>query len=379
MKKLFCLLFFCLLFSIISSAQVITIKGKITDTDTVMILFRSINNTDTVFTTNGKFMYSKKLSSPEFFTIVWVKNKQSIQALTEGNERKMRSLDDGASRELFLESGELSINTNFANLRNIKLALVNHTMQDKYEEFRKRFNPLVKMARTIIDSSYTYNKTETEKKAFAMLMGRVIQVENEVAEKFVLENSTNAAGAYVLYRYCRIEDHRKLDSLYKLFNATLQATTYLKNIRDKIKSLTALIPGKTVPIFTTVTSDKKAFNLSDLKGQYVVLDFWGSWCMPCTKGFPKMKEYYRKYSNRIAFVGIACNDKESDWKDAISKYELGWLHVFNPEGADNLAVKYNVEAYPTKILIDRDGNFIQAFKGEGEDFYQKLDALIAIP
>jgi len=375
MKKRFYLFTACVLFGITVWPQNIIVKGRITDVDTVMILFRSMDRCDTVFTTNGQFKFSRTLLQPELFTIVCIKNKQSIEAIKEGNERKMRSLEDGVSREFFFESGEVTITTGFANFGNIHVLLTQHKAQDKYDEFRKRFNPLVKIARAIIDSSYSPKRTEQEKQFCRNLSERMNQIENEVAERFITENADNAAGAYVLYRYYRVDSYHKLDSVYKLFRPGLQATGYLKNIKAKITALSGLTIGAPVPSFTAKMSDGAILNLSDFKGKYVVLDFWGSWCLPCINGFPKMKEYYSKYGDKIAFVGIACNDNETDWKSLIKKHNVNWIHVFNNKGANDLSIKYNVESYPTKIVIDDKGNLVQVFTGESANFYQKLDYL----
>ncbi|MES2005410.1 MAG: TlpA disulfide reductase family protein [Bacteroidota bacterium] len=375
MKTHFYLLLTCLLVSITAFSQTITLKGKITDADTMMVLLRGITQCDTVFTQNGLFSITRKLQAPELLTLICVKNKQSIEAIKENNERKMRSLEDGVSRELFLEGGEVTIKSSFANIKTVSISSALHTVQDIYNEFKKRFSPLVKMARTIIDSSYQPKRSDQEKKVFDMLFHRINEIENEVAEQFVMENSNNVVGAYILYRYCRIDNHHKLDSLYRLFNPSLQATSYLQNIKDKINALAALKPGENTPDFSLRNSNNHIIGLSDFKGKYIVLDFWGSWCMPCINGFPKMKTYYKKYNAEITFLGIACNDTEKAWRNAISKYDLNWQHVLNGEGINNIAVRYNIEAYPTKVLIDKDGKLVQVFTGETEGFYQKLDAL----
>lgn len=375
MKKIFFSLFLCLILGKSAVAQSIIIRGDITDTDTMMVLLKSVNNCDTVFTNNGKFIFNRTLPQPEFFTIICIKNQQSIQAIKENNERKMRSLDDGSSRDLFLECGEATIHTSFSNLRTTNILLTTHLAQDKYIEFRKRFEPLVKVARTIIDSSYAPKRSEAEKKILNMLYSKVSQIENEVAEKFVQENATNSVGAYILFKYSRIDNHDHLDSLYHLFNSSLQNSPYLKNIKDKINALAVLKEGDPVPGFQAFTYSKDKISLPAMNGKYTVLDFWGSWCIPCISGFPKMKEYYEKYKTRIEFIGIACNDKIASLGEAIRKYNLNWPQIINPDGRNNLVVKYNIEAYPTKILVDESGRFIQSFVGETESFYQNLDAL----
>lgn len=375
MKKAFFQLLFCLTAFLTTTGQNLIVKGEITDSDTVMLLLRSMDKCDTVYTNNGKFTFKRHIISPELFRMVCIKSKQSIDAIKEGNESKIRSDDDVVSKELFLERGEVIINTSFSSFSNTKVVSAKHAMQDKYDEFRKRFNPLVKMAQTIIDSSIAHERTGAEKEIFNVLYDRLNHIESEVAEKFSIENADNAVGAYVLYRYVKIEDHHTLDSLYNLFDTSLQATAYLKNIKNKIKALSNLKTGQGVPVFTATASNGKIISLLALRGKFVVLDFWGSWCLPCTGGFPKMKEYYEKFSNKVEFVGVSCRDKETEWRNAINKYDLSWLNILNPNGANDLAVMYNVEAYPTKLLIDKEGKLIQIFMGESDLFYQKLDSL----
>ena len=77
--------------------------------------------------------------------------------------------------------------------------------------------------------------------------------------------------------------------------------------------------GKLAPRFSQTTFTGNQLVLDKLKGKYVILDFWGSWCWACIADFPKMKEYYKKYDGEIEIVGIACNDTKSAWERAIKK------------------------------------------------------------
>lgn len=365
----------CAIFCHTGTAQEITVHGKIADTDTVMVILSGMEKADTIMTHNGYFSFKRKQKYPQFYSLIFIKNQQSIEAIKEGNERKMRSREDGTYLSLFLENGTVTLRNKFSEIRNTIPVISNHSLQDKYISFSKRFDPLVKMARSIIDSSFTPNRTKEEKKLFTNLYNRVCEIENDVAESFIKENTNNAVGAYILYRYLRLEDYDKLNKIYNSFSKELKSTGYLQNIQKKLIALSKLQPDKKAIDFTAQTADNTSIRLSDLKGKYVVLDFWGSWCQPCMKGLPKMKEYYHKYQNDLVLIGIACKDKETDWRNAITQYQINWPSILNHAGETDLSVKYNIEAYPTKILIDRNGNFIEAFVGESESFYQKLDSL----
>ena len=115
-------------------------------------------------------------------------------------------------------------------------------------------------------------------------------------------------------------------------------------------------------------------SLSDLRGKYVILDFWGSWCGWCIKGFPDMKKYYEKYSDKFEILGIDCNDTEDKWKDAVAKHELPWKHVYNPR-TSTVTKQYAITGYPTKIVVGPDGKIVRTIVGEDPKFYEYLDGL----
>lgn len=128
--------------------------------------------------------------------------------------------------------------------------------------------------------------------------------------------------------------------------------------------------------FTLNDINGNPLSLSSLRGKYVILDFWGSWCGWCIKGIPDMKKYYEKYAGKFEILGIDCNDTEEAWKKAVEKYELPWLHVYNPKGSTVLS-DYSIQGFPTKIVIDPNGNIAKVIVGEDPAFYTYLDDLFS--
>lgn len=127
--------------------------------------------------------------------------------------------------------------------------------------------------------------------------------------------------------------------------------------------------------FTLNDINGNPLTLSSLRGKVVILDFWGSWCRWCIKGIPDMKAYYQKYDGKFEILGIDCGDTEEDWREAVRHNELPWLHVYNPEDSD-VTEKYNIEGYPTKIIVAADGTINKIFIGEDPAFYEYLDELL---
>lgn len=118
--------------------------------------------------------------------------------------------------------------------------------------------------------------------------------------------------------------------------------------------------------------------LSSLRGKYVVLDFWGSWCIWCIRGIPQMKEAYAKYKDKMEILGVDCRDAEPKWKAAVDEYQLPWLQVRCPDDKlQTLASQYNIEGFPTKVIIDPEGKLVKVVVGEDPAFYTFLDELFA--
>lgn len=150
-----------------------------------------------------------------------------------------------------------------------------------------------------------------------------------------------------------------------LMLATMATAAFAQNIKE----------GAAAPDFTAQKVDGKSFTLSSLQGKWVVLDFWGSWCKWCIKGFPDMKTAYAKHKGKVEFVGVACRDSEEKWKAATAKYELPWISVLNPAEGDLVKV-YEVQGFPTKIVIDPKGRIAKVVLGEDPAFYPYLDSVL---
>lgn len=135
--------------------------------------------------------------------------------------------------------------------------------------------------------------------------------------------------------------------------------------------------GSKAPDFTLPDTAGKEVTLSSLQGKWVVLDFWGSWCGWCIKGFPQMKENYEKLNKQVTFVGVACGDKKDAWEAALKKYELPWLNLWNdPEGDNAILKTYGIQGFPTKLIIDPKGVIRNITIGEDPEFYNVLDSLL---
>lgn len=88
-----------------------------------------------------------------------------------------------------------------------------------------------------------------------------------------------------------------------------------------------------------------------------------------------MKKSYAKHKDKLEILGIDCRDTDAKWKAAVKKHEIPWLHVYNPNSSD-LTEKYNITGYPTKVIINPQGNIVKTIIGEDPEFYTLLDELL---
>lgn len=158
-------------------------------------------------------------------------------------------------------------------------------------------------------------------------------------------------------------------------NANDSAKDAIEEVAEPAPSAIPADARVAAPQFTLNDINGKPLSLSDLKGKWVVLDFWGSWCPWCIKGFPALKEAYKEYNGKIEVLGIDCRDSEEVWKEAVKKYELPWLQVYLPEGSD-LLQKYEIQGFPTKFIIDPDGKVANVTIGEDPQFFNVLKSLV---
>ncbi|TFF37322.1 TlpA family protein disulfide reductase [Mucilaginibacter psychrotolerans] len=117
------------------------------------------------------------------------------------------------------------------------------------------------------------------------------------------------------------------------------------------------------------------FSLKRLKGKYVLIDFWGSWCVPCINLIPELRAANDKYKNSIQFVSIAY-DRDADkikLKKLIETNNMNWIHLMDDKDArGGIVDRYKVNAFPTSVLIDPSGKVI--YRGVADTGLKRLFA-----
>ncbi len=139
----------------------------------------------------------------------------------------------------------------------------------------------------------------------------------------------------------------------------------------------AAVSDQMAPNFELPDLQGNPRKLSSLRGKYVIIDFWGSWCVWCIRGFPAMKDMYAKYKDDLEILSVDCQDSERKWRAAVEQYELPWLQVRCPDDyMRELAEMYGIEGFPTKAVVSPEGKLLKVVVGEDPAFYTYIDQLL---
>ncbi|WP_158798062.1 TlpA disulfide reductase family protein [Pedobacter sp. L105] len=136
--------------------------------------------------------------------------------------------------------------------------------------------------------------------------------------------------------------------------------------------------GAKAPGFTQNDANGKPVSLSDLRGKYVLLEFWASWCHPCRAESPNLLKQYQLYKNKgFEILSVSVDSDKSRWLEAIAKDGLTWIQVSDLKGWDNEARKlYGLNGVPGNFLISPEGKIV-ASNLIGEKLNKKLAELLA--
>lgn len=135
---------------------------------------------------------------------------------------------------------------------------------------------------------------------------------------------------------------------------------YVNNFHERIVEMRRLAIGAKAPEIVSTNPLGKEISLSGLKGKYVLLDFWASWCMPCRAESPTMVKLYKQYKDKdFEIFSVSLDDKAEEWKKAIMKDNLTWTHVSDlQEWQSKVVSLYEIKSIPQTYLIDKEGVII---------------------
>lgn len=369
-------------------SQGFTIEGKIKGVSSGMVRLSGYDEE----TMTSKVLDSAKLENGTF----------KLKGTAPRPEMAALSIEDYWGMSLFLENSDIRIDIDTtgaehydytaygsgkgAMLKDFKIS--GSVNQDQLNAFEN--NPALKQYDAPVkELSAAYGKATNKEEGYKIkeqidsLRDLSMANRKKLIDSFVTASPSSAASAYMFYDYYRFNEGiplKDMESLLGKYSGEALSTVYYKNLTKELEKKRSLQPGKLAPDFTLLKPDSTKLALSSLRGKYVMLDFWASWCVPCRQAIPHWKEVYAKYQPKgFEILGVTNDSRWKDWFKALDEEKMPW-----PQVADEFPVKntparigtlYMTPYLPCYILLDKEGKII-LHNASKEQIDEKLKELL---
>lgn len=203
---------------------------------------------------------------------------------------------------------------------------------------------------------------------------------NYITDNFKSEKVNSALLHYLASSYVDmfgIDDIEEMESLYKTY---VKDSVLIADFAVKYDKWNRSKPGKPSPDFKAVDVDGKVWTLADFRGKYVYIDMWATWCNPCKKELPYLKELEKKFEGaQIVFLGLSTDGDKDKWEQMVRSGAMCGVQLhLGPRSSFQQA--YNIKGIPRFILLDKEGKIINndMSRPSSDDTVRILEALDGI-
>jgi thiol-disulfide isomerase/thioredoxin len=327
-KMIATLLILFLSLNLFSQVQQFEFYGKIKDVkkDCVYLSYTNAVGktvTDSCFLKKGKFNFKGKISEP---TIAYFTSNEKTDADLTANTIRF-----------YLEGGYIKA----------------IARRDRFKEMKFK-------------GSKTQKESEQLKKEISSIENKddsnFVRIA-EIQKRFVTTHSKSYVSAYLLSSVRYIWPNDTLEIFFKRLDPVLQKSYFGKRIAKFIGGINDNSVGKIAREFHATDINGKQIRLADFKGEYVLLNFWASWCGPCRKSTPHLIDLFKEYNKYgLSVIAISGDEDVNAWKEAVKKDRMEiWNNMLSSRQNDvpaKIHEEYAVYAFPTLILIDKNGIII---------------------
>jgi len=334
----------------------------------------------------GQNKYFKAMAANDIFTITVPKQKVPVVArLDVGIKRDLSANVDGKSvgnpappLDLFVFNQDIKINgdallVQFADVNGDE---ENNTFNSYKQSVRTQESRTYLIYKSLFNAQYHGEKLETTSEKLQQEADVNFKKIMQKQKEFVAQHPKAFASLFLLSRMQNIYTADGYTQAFNGLDPKYKDNTIASGIKSYLAKVSSSLTGSPTINFERKDKDGKLIRLADYKGKTVLLDFWGSWCGPCRASHPHLKSLYQKYKkDGFEIIGIAhergknITEAQTAWMKAIAEDEINWVHILNMDGIEkqNIVKDYNVMAFPTKILVDKNGKVLLRITASATD------------
>jgi len=258
-------------------------------------------------------------------------------------------------RPFVLENGKIEVLIDTLNNIQFQGTQQNEILQKYFSEKKNFYISAENTYKALSDSSVgSQQRAELEKEVKKLEKNEV-----EIDKKYAAEYINTVAGNYIFESSFYNMTIGEKEKIIGLMNDQTRKRTRIVEIIQGIETEKKTAKGQAFIDIKLPSIKGDSVALSSLIGKtdYVLIDFWASWCGPCMQSLPELKSFYDKYKNsKIEILGVSLDDNETAWKGTVEKQKLSWKHVSDLQGwKSEGAKKYAISSIPATILINKQG------------------------
>ena len=325
---------------------------------------------------NGDFNFILQRDNPGFFRLssghgkgigLILKPGDKAQLQADYQEPEKKYSITGSDESILLKSLNEGIRVSMAQIDSLKNIYnkKNVASQAYIDSMASSANPSDKNLKQLKEKLVITQQNEKRKlELFANSLDKPYQEIKKKMDEFILSfinKHTNSISSLAVINSLNPEKnisvYQKLDSV--LFTH-FPLSAHVKDFHERVSKMKNLLQGSSSPDLEMNNMEGKPIKLSSLKGKYVLVDFWASWCGPCRQENPNNVRLYNQYKNKgFEIYGVSLDKDKEAWKKAISDDHLNWIHVSDLQQWNSPVVKmFDIEGIPFTLLLDKDGKII---------------------